>query len=219
MLEVVNMSHIGKELSNPYSTGGGGIHFENRVQASFVVLMLTGGFSPCLPTWPIEEIILQGKYRGFDTDDLIIKTRQSGQNRQAKLLGQIKHLISITNRDKVFGEVMQAAWNDFNNTKVFNEETDAIALITGPLSATDTIHVRSLLGQALHSKNASDFIERISLARFTSNEQRNKLEVFKNHLKVANRNKELTDEQLFRFLRRFHLLIYDLDIKGVTYSL
>ena len=47
-----------KKLSNPFSTGGGGVHFEAHVQASFVALMLTGGHAPCLPCWPIAEIKL-----------------------------------------------------------------------------------------------------------------------------------------------------------------
>jgi hypothetical protein len=213
------MSNKGKQLSNAYSTGSGGTNFENRVQASFVVLMLTGGFSPCLPTWPIEEIKFQGKYQGYDTDDLIIFVKQPGSGRQAKLLGQIKHSLAITNSDSVFGEVIQATWNDFNNEELFNERTDVIALITGPLSAKDTIHVRGLINQAHYSKNVTDFIERISLAKFTSNEQREKLEVFRYHLKNANNNQEVSDEQLWRFLKCFNLLLYDLDIKGVTLSL
>jgi hypothetical protein len=213
------MSNTGKQISNPSSTGGLGIHFENRVQASFVVLMLTGGFAPCLPTWPIYKIKLQGKYQNFDIDDLIIYTKQPGGDRQAKLLGQIKHSISLTKGNKEFGEVIQAAWRDFNNKEIFNEGTDAIALITGPLSATDTDDTRALLRQAKHSEDVGDFIKRVELAKFTSNKQREKLDVFRTHLKAANQNNDLTDDQLWRFLKSFHLLIYDLDIKGVTLSL
>ncbi len=213
------MSNTDKQLSNAASTGGLGIHFENRVQTSFAVLMLTGGYAPCLPTWPIRKIKLQGKYQNYDTDDLIVYAKQSNGGKEAKLLGQIKHSISITKSDKVFGEVIQAAWSDFNNKDVFNQGTDVIALITGPLSSTDTDDVRTLLRQAEHSEDADDFKKRIGLGKFTSTEQRNKLEVFKEHLKAANNNIDLTGEQLWRFLKYFHLLIYDLDIKGVTLSL
>ena len=66
------MTRSDKQLSNPFSTGGGGVHFEAHVQASFVVLMLTGGFAPCMPNWPISKIKLQGKFAGYDTDDLIV---------------------------------------------------------------------------------------------------------------------------------------------------
>lgn len=204
------------QLSNASSTGGQGIYFENRVQASFVVLMLANGFAPCLPQWPIQEIKFQGKYQGYDTDDLIVFIKQGGN--KAKLLGQIKHTVKITN-NKNFNKIIQSAWNDFNNKKLFNEGSDVIALISGPLSATDTNDVRLLLGQAQEAKDAFDFLQRISLANFSSNAQRNKLETFKNSLKIANNNVVLTDEQLWGFLKSFRLLIYDLDIKGVTLSL
>ncbi|MCH8010558.1 MAG: hypothetical protein IIA61_01200 [Candidatus Marinimicrobia bacterium] len=213
------MSNTGKQISNPASTGGLGIHFENRVQTSFVVLMLAGGFAPCLPTWPIVKIKLQGKYKGFETDDIIVYVQQPESERQAKLLCQIKHKINFTKRNKILGEVIQSAWNDYNNAKIFSKTNDAIALISGPLSSRDTDSVRSLLHQAEHSENADDFIARVDLGKFTSNDQRAKLQIFKEHLKNANDGIDLTDDQVFRFLKSFHLLIYDLDIKGVTLSL
>jgi len=102
------MNGSGKQLSNPFSSGGGGGHFEAHVQASFVALMLTGGFAPCLPNWPIRKIKLQGKFAGYDTDDLIIFVENPGGDQERKILGQIKHSISITENDKVFAEVIQA---------------------------------------------------------------------------------------------------------------
>ncbi len=211
---------MSKEISNPYSTGGGGTHFENRVQSAFTVLMLTGGFAPCLPPWPIAEIKLQGRYQNFETDDLIVYCNEPNTVRQSKLLGQIKHTISFTINDHILLEVITSAWNDFNNKKVFSKEAkDAIVLICGPLSGVDTDSVRPLLEQARNSKDCDDFMNRIEQAKFTSKEQREKLEVFKSHLKSANSDVGLADEQLWRFLKSFHLLIYDLDIKGVVFSL
>lgn len=208
-----------KKLSNPISTGGLGIYFENRVQASFTLLMLANGYSPCLPNWPIFKIKLQGKYQGYNTDDLIVFTKQLNSENQAKLFGQVKHSISITNSNETFGEVINAAWNDFNNKELFHEEYDIIALICGPLSAKDTDGVRKLVECAIHSENEVDFIDRIEKANFTSNEQREKYGVFKTHLKKANHNNDLTSLQLWRFFKVFRLLIYDLDIKGITLSL
>ena len=134
-----------KQLSNPFSTGGGGAIFESHVQASFVALMLTRGVCPCFPDLVIEKVKLQGKHAGFETDDFIVFGRSVASSQEKKLLAQIKHRISFTKGDKVFSEVVQAAWSDFNNSKVFTEGSDALALITGPLSATDIHDFRELL--------------------------------------------------------------------------
>lgn len=88
------MTSIAKELSNPFSTGGGGAHFEAHVQASFVALMLTGGFAPCLPCWPIKKVKLQGKFLGYDTDDLVVVVASENGQEERKLLVQIKHSIT-----------------------------------------------------------------------------------------------------------------------------
>ena len=149
---------MGKQQSNPFSTGAGGPNFETRVQAAFTVFMLTGGSAPCLPPWPIDKIKLQGHYAGFHTDDFIAFATESGTGRQAKLLAQIKHAIAITAGDKVFSEVIHAAWEDFNNPRVFQADTDSIALITGPLSAPDTYNVRPILEWARHSADETESV-------------------------------------------------------------
>lgn len=214
------MSTNNKKLSNPFSTGGGGGHFEAHVQASFVVLMLTGGFAPCMPCWPISKIKLQGKFAGYDTDDMIVFVEKAGSNQKFKILAQIKHSINITENDKVFGEVIQAAWNDFKNPSLFTINRDAIVLITGPLSKTNVNDVRTILEWARHSENAEEFIMKVELTNLSSVSKQNKLRAFKINLKNANGGNPVSDEVLFEFLKHFHFLGYDLDIKaGVTLSL
>lgn len=209
-----------KKLSNPFSTGGGGVHFEAHVQASFVALMLTGGHAPCLPCWPIAEIKLQGKIDGFDTDDLVVVVENVNSKERRKLLGQIKHSIDITHRSALFGEVMQAAWNDFNNPKVFTRDKDIIALITGPLSATDAHNVQWLLNQARHTKNVDEFFRNVQQANFSSPKSTEKLVAIQHHLKTANGGNDVSRDELYNFLNHFHLLGYDLGNEfGVVLSL
>lgn len=216
------MAKHNKEISNPFSTGGGGTNFETRVQASFVTLMLSGGFAPCLPPWPIKKIKLQGKYVRYNTDDAIVFVQSPDGKSERKLLCQIKHLISITKAktNKKFREVIQAAWNDFNNVKIFTRGKDLIALITGPLSVTDITDVRFILEQARHSESSADFFTKINIAKFSSKAKIKKLGVFREQLKNANNGNDVSDDILWQFMKSFHLLGYDLDIKaGVTLSL
>ena len=168
------MTGAGKKLSNPYSTGGGGSRFESHVQASFLALMLTGGYAPCLPCRSISKIKLQGKYAGYETDDLIVFTHGASDEDGGKLLGQVKHSISITEGDNIFGEVILSAWKDFNNPKCFRKGVDVIALITGPLSATDIADVRTILDWARHAESAKELFENIELAKFSSANKRKK---------------------------------------------
>ncbi|MDE0511736.1 MAG: hypothetical protein OXI88_08130 [Gammaproteobacteria bacterium] len=200
-----------KILSNSFSTGGGGPHFEAHVQASFVALMLTGGHAPCLPCWPITEIKLQGKINGFDTDDLVVFVENPSNQERRKLLGQIKHSVAITKNNVLFREVVQAAWNDFNNPKVFTKDKDIIALITGPLSAIDTRNVPWLLNQAKHTNDVDEFFRRVKQAKFGPFERTKKLDAIQHHLKAANGGNEVTRDELYNFLKQFRLLGYDLD--------
>jgi len=210
----------GKNLINPFSTGGGGAHFEAHVQASFVILMLTGGHAPGLPCWPIKEIKLQGKIDGFDTDDLIIIVENINTKERRKLLGQVKHSINITQGSALFGEVMQAAWNDFNNPKIFTRRKDVIALITGPLNATDTHNVQWLLNQARCTKNVDEFFRNVQQANFSPSKSTEKLEAIQHHLQAANGGNEVTRDELYEFLNHFQLLSYDLgNESGVVLSL
>lgn len=211
---------VGKELSNSFSTGGGGAHFEAHVQSSYVALMLTGGYAPCLPCWPISEIKLQGKIDGFDTDDLIVFAKKPNSKERRKLLVQVKHSIAITQGSSVFGEVMQAAWSDFNNSKVFTKDKDIIALITGPISATDTHNVQWLLNQAKHTKSVDEFFQHVKRANFSPPKSSEKLKVFKHHLKAANGENDVSEDELYHFLNHFYLLGYDLGKEhGVVLSL
>jgi hypothetical protein len=214
------MSEDVAQQSNPFSTGSGGPNFETRVQAAFTVLMLTGRVSPCLPPWPVTRLKLQGSYAGFKTDDFVVYARDPRSRDEAKLLAQIKHDVSITERDETFAKVIRAAWGDFNDPGIFTPGADALALITGPLSSTDTNHVRPLLEWARHSEDESEFLTKVNTDNFSSAQKRAKLQAFRTNLAGANGGADVSDRQLWEFLKSFHLLGYDLDTEsGNTLSL
>ncbi|MCG8313997.1 MAG: hypothetical protein MI976_12345, partial [Pseudomonadales bacterium] len=207
-----------KQQSSPFSTGGGGINFENKVQASFLVLMLTRSFSPCLPTWPVISLQLQARHKNYNIDDFIVNVQDAGKGRKAKLLCQVKHDISIRSSDTSFAEVVAAAWRDFNDAHLFDTGDDRIALVTGPLSSTD-LEVRELLDWA-RNQGCVDFFNNVKLAKFSSDNKRQKLEVIREHVRQVNGDSEVSDLEFWNFLKIFHLLQYDLDFKnGVHVSL
>ncbi len=209
-----------KKLSNPFSTGGRGEHFEAHIQASFVTLMLTGGYAPCLPCWPITEIKLQGKIDGFNTDDLIVFVERPDTKEQRKLLGQIKSSVSVTQSSDKFSDFIQGAWNDFNNPDIFIKGKDIITLITGPLNATDSRNVQWLLDEAKHTKSVDEFFRNVERTNFSPPKSVEKLAVIRHHLKAANNNIDISRDDLYSFLNHFYLLGYDLGNEvGVILSL
>ncbi|MEN9847991.1 MAG: hypothetical protein RL368_731 [Pseudomonadota bacterium] len=199
------------QQSNPFSTGGGGTNFEKKIQAIFVALMLTGGSVPVLSPAIIQQIKLQGKDANYETDDCIIFAHTP----KSKLLVQIKHGVSITQSNASFEKVIHAAWRDFKNSN-FNPDTDHIALIREPLPETDIKNVRPILEWARHCQSADEFFKKVETPHFSSDKKREKLSIFKEKIQLANAGTIPTNEEIWRFLKCFHLLGYDLDISSGT---
>lgn len=196
-----------KKLSNSFSTGGGGVHFENHVQASYVVLMLTRGYAPALPCWPIETLKLQGKVEGIETDDMIVTVMDS-KNRRRKMFCQIKHSIEVLKTNEIFQDVVNAAWADFCNKNVFLKSKDQIALITSIINRVDYSLIK-VLDEAKHVNDKEVFFNRLEQANYISNDGRRKFNILIECLRLANDGKELSKKEIFEFSRTFNILIYD----------
>jgi len=209
----------GKQVSNPFSAGGGGPRFEVQVQSAFAALMLAGGFAPCMPCLPIRKIRLQGRQAGYATDDFVAYVADSGQTDERRLLAQIKHGIGFTKSNDRFGEAIAAAWKDFNNPASFTRNKDAIAVIAGPLSATDIEDTRRILDWARSCASSHEFFEKVNTTNFSSDVKREKLAAFRVHINAAV-GTDVADCEVFEFLRHFHVLGYDLDVRsGLTHAL
>ncbi|MEJ3776183.1 hypothetical protein [Acinetobacter pittii] len=206
-----------KKQSNPFSTGGGGVNFETRVQASFAIALLTQSCVPCLSqTMRAKELKFQNKYDGSNTDDFVLIASDKSGN-VGKLYAQIKHAITISEsigsdtKKSTFSEVMNSAWKDFNSGS-FNKNNDSIALITGPLPKLDIANILPVLEWAKYSSCASDFIKKSTTHGFTSDSKLKKLKILRTQLEHANGG-EITDEEFWEFLRVFYLVSFDLDTK------
>lgn len=208
-------------LSNPFSSGSGGAVFEIKVQAGFVALMLCEGVCPCLhESWPIVKVIFQTKYRGVNTDDFLVITRNDHTGGEAKLLVQVKHSVAFNMSDSQLREAFRAAWTDFSDKQLFKDGFDAIALITGPLSKTDTEDVCALLALAREAEDAQDFFTKKDLANFCGKAQRQKFEVIVHYLTDANGGVRPGNAEVWSFMKSFFLLGFDMDLAaGICVSL
>lgn len=213
------MSSTLKKISSPFATGGGGIDFEHDVQSAFVVLMLTNGVFHHLGHHPIRQIDLQAKYRGYNTDDIVVYcTDENGRN-QRKMIAQIKHKIQVSKTNEEFKNTIIAAWADYNNPKLFDKNKDIIAIITGLLPKTETYVVRGLLENARAAKDFDDFNTRLNTKLFCDSRQQHKFQIFKSIINDAKEDSQINDKEIYEFLKVLHLFIYDLDVKGITLSL
>ncbi|EOW9186989.1 hypothetical protein ACN1SV_001565 [Vibrio cholerae] len=207
------MSNDVKQQSNPFSTGGGGVNFETRVQAAFVLSLLTNSCVPCLSQhMKAKEIRFQNKYDGVNTDDFVLVATDKAKN-QSKLFAQIKHEITISETaDSMFSEVINSAWKDFKGTE-FNIENDSIVLITGPLPKLEVNNTLPILEWAKYSSNSEDFIKKSKTKNFTSEAKVRRLNIFRTQLTIANDGNAITDDELWLFLKAFQLISFDLDAK------
>lgn len=208
------------KLANSVSSGGGGHHLEAHYQAMFLVLMLTGGYAPCLPTWPIVELKLQGKVDGWETDDLVITVEHPTRGQRRRLLGQVRRTVSVTNGNRAFARTIHAAWRDFNNPRLFTKGDDVLALMTGPLSGVDAESVPWVLGHARATSSVDQYMRDVGTANFSPSRAKQKLEVIRYHLRTLNDGDDVQDEELYSFLKHFHLLSSDLGGEyGITLPL
>ncbi len=196
-----------KKLSNPFSTGGGGEDFEHRVQATFLLALLVKGFSPLLDL-PVTSLDFQAKRLDKDIDDIVVTA--CAESRSAKLLCQIKHGITLGD-NPTFKEVIAAAWSDFNK-ETFDPNADKIVLISGSVPNANSL--RFIHDQANGASSARDFLNRIQTSNYSSDINREKLDVIKRNLSLANNKQDVTDEQLWAFCKIFTILIFDLDYES-----
>ncbi len=195
-------------LSNPFSTGGGGVDFEHRVQAAFLLTLLVDGFSPLL-NLPITSVLFQAKRSGYDTDDIVLFS--SFDTYSAKLVCQIKHGITLTENNATFKDVVISAWSDFNKP-MFDKRTDKIVLISGSVANANSL--RFIYDQANGALDANDFVDRIDRPGYSNGTNREKLHAIKVLLKKANNDQDITDEQLWEFCKVFTILVFDLDYES-----
>ena len=116
------------KISNAFSTGGGGVNFEQQIQAMFLLSLLIDGFCPAMNE-QTKKVHFQAKHLGHDVDDLVVITYRNQS--EGKMACQIKHSITATEKDKTFNSYEcyvkpLASWNSEIITSVLSLASDLI---------------------------------------------------------------------------------------------
>lgn len=194
------------KISNAFSTGGGGVNFEQQIQAMFLLSLLIDGFCPAMNE-QTKKVHFQAKHLGHDVDDLVVITYRNQS--EGKMACQIKHSITATEKDKTFQEVICAAWNDFNKED-FDRDRDRIALVTAQISNKAQQSLRFLHVEAIGAIDAEAFMERIDVPVFSNNDNQKMLVAIKECISLA-KGCEPTNEEVWKFCKAFILLLFDMD--------
>ena len=194
------------KISNAFSTGGGGVNFEQQIQAMFLLSLLIDGFCPAMNE-QTKKVHFQAKHLGYDVDDLVVITYRNQS--EGKMACQIKHSITATEKDKTFQEVICAAWNDFNKED-FDRDRDRIALVTAQISNKAQQSLRFLHVEAIGAIDAEAFMERIDMPVFSNNDNQKMLAAIKECISLA-KGCEPTNEEVWKFCKAFILLLCDMD--------
>ncbi|WP_067151511.1 NACHT domain-containing protein [Pseudotamlana agarivorans] len=192
-----------------FQTGGGGFHYENYVQASFLLQMIINGVVPSFPNGKIIEIGFQNKNKGYQTDDLFFKVEED--NITKRIISQIKYNIPISSKNEIFLEVIKAFWEDFNNVNHFDRQRDKMFLIKSSLTNNDKNHIVYLCQIASKQSTSQDFFSEINRTKI----KKEALDIFEESLTLA-KGEVITEKELFQFLKCFHLLAYDFTAEAST---
>lgn len=194
--------------SSVSSTGGLGTNFEQHIQAAFLIGLLTGGATPCIPDARVVKLNFQTTKLGYATDDLLV-TAQSETGLQHRLLLQIKHNLTLSASDGEFEKVLKQFWEDYQASARFDPILDRLVIVKSGLNDGERNHVKIVLNWARFNPCSIAFFQEVNL----SQQKQTRVEVFRTVLvKVSNR--AIGDDELWRFLRCVELLDYDLKSTG-----
>lgn len=193
------------EPANPFSRGGGGVHFENSVQAYFLALYLIQDYYPLLGSSKTTQY-LQVQTVMTDTDDLTIAIHdQFGRERRALI--QIKRKLTFTAGEKALRKTFEEFWSDFSSGKM-NEEDIFIIVMQAPFSQTVLDHVKPIFEMAQTSISGINFMQKIVVA---AKEKQEKVKVMRDTVAGILATTLITDDQFWQFCRKIHVLAYDFD--------
>lgn len=198
-----------KVASSPNSTGGGGTHFEQHVDAAFLAWLLVRAIPPVLTDCTLAAIHFQTERLGWKTDDLIV-VADDGTGKRRQLVCQVKQTVKVSAADDEFTKTIADAWGDFKNQELFDPSRDRFAIIT--LRGTDAFlrHFAGLLDCARASRTAEEFAARLETKGFVHDKV---VHYFNEITKIIEdaTHENVDRNDIWEFLRLLHTLSFDLN--------
>ncbi len=197
-------------MASPYSTGGGGTHFEARVAASYLAAILCESPARGVPGQYAVQALTQRAAFDEPLDDVIL-TGLLENGAHAKLHLQIKSDLKFTANDPEWVSILQQAWDTFQG--IFDSDIDRLGVAVSTYSARADKHYQSVLKWAAHSVSGQHFIERIEKKDYAHKDKRAFVDTTRSILS-AYAAKPIDDDMLWRFLSRFVILHFDFIQEG-----
>jgi hypothetical protein len=185
------------------ATGGLGTNFEQRVQAAFLIGLLTGGPVPCVPEAHLVRLAFQTTKLGYATDDLLAEA-QTGTGQTHRLLVQLKNNLTLSDQNPHFDKVLKEFWHDYQARDRFDLAHDRLVLIKSGLNDQERNHVKVALHWARAMATSTEFFLELDRAH----DKRKRVEIFRRVLARVS-EAPVSDEVLWQFLRCVELLDYD----------
>lgn len=197
-------------ISNPFSTSGSGVTFEQLVGSLYMVSLLSQEMPRGISSGICKEVRFQQRWAGCLVDDIVVIADDGFIER--KIAIQIKHDLPISDSNSTCQEVFTACWKTFKETN-FNQETDTLAIGLGIFEPKIDKHFRFMLELARTAGNSQEFLQKMNTKGFTSKEKKEYLCIVTNLLNNAKED-NITDDELWRFLKCLIIIYYDLESMG-----
>lgn len=196
-------------MASPYSTGGGGTHFEARVAASCLVAVLCESVVRGLPGEFATSVRTQRASFGDPLDDIIVNgVHQDGRPTELDL--QIKTKLTFTENDEEWIAVLKQAWDTFSKA-TFDPTVHRFGVAIATYNARVDQHYQSVLTWATHSTDGEYFRGRIEKTDYSHKDKQAFVATVRGVLN-SHAGRDLSDDELWRFLASFVILHFDFQL-------
>ena len=195
-------------MASPYSTGGGGTHFEARVVAYYFAATIAQTPARAVAGLHVTQVLTQRAAFDEPLDDVIVNgILEDGS--PTKLSLQVKSTLTFTEKDTEWIAVLAQAWTTYSSG-AFDVAHDRIGVAISSYNTRTDKYYQSVLSWAVHSPNGQNFIQRITRKDFSHKDQRTFVETTRKIL-AGHSCTPIDDDTLWRFLCVFRILHFDFD--------